>query len=279
LDLSDQDFTIPREPDPLPPPREEPARLPLTLRQDEDHRGALWSDADLFQLFLDAVRRLPSELTRAAPDENSPDEWPAFEIRIDGLVFNSHEEGRVAAMSVVVDVPFTKDDSVEVGWLGALLPGVANVPTDARDGRAWHHLTLEVVHRLSGYTQHATVDFALGAGLTADSFKELDGTYMSATQVHVAPMISGDLNIWHDGAIGLLFHGGQSFPLGVRGSAIGVTDLSATLRVDLTVRLSLHVGYRYMIVRLKEDEVVAALGSRVLEDSFAGPLVGFDFRF
>ncbi len=271
MELTEREFLIPREP--FVPVQEEadPRATP------EDARRTPFRPDP--RLLTEPGGRSPAEFTRAHPDEAWTDEWPGPEVRMDACLLMGHDDGRSPAITLAFDLPLEQDSSLEIGWTAAVLPVREPNGLDRGDAPNWHHVTLAYERRLSGYTRHAPFDLAVGAGLSMDLVEALGTTVTDDRRGHLAPWVSIDAALWQEGMIGLLLHAGQAVPVSVHGSSVAVTDLSATVRVDVSQRLSLHAGYRFIYIRLREDSNFAGLASKSLDDSLAGPMLGIDLRF
>jgi hypothetical protein len=95
----------------------------------------------------------------------------------------------------------------------------------------------------------------------------------------LAPYAAVDLAFWQREPIGLLLHFSNAFPVTVVGSSLGMTDMSAQIRWDLSERVSLHGGYRIVLLRYKYDGTSPAPGDDPLHEALSGPILGLDLRF
>jgi hypothetical protein len=278
LQLSERDFDAPREIDLPYFPKQTELAAPIPQAQEEErlpYRPEFkefrdyWAPTDRFRIGM---------FYRPLPDENDPEGWPSPEARIDGFLLLGNKDTRVPGIAFVLDLPFGRDDSLHAEWTAAHLP----MPPQA-DGRDttpnWNHLILAYVRRLTGYTSHASFDLAISLGISADFFRTAEGIPDPGSSPKLAPYVGADLSFWQDQAVGLLLHLGESFPFTLLGSSLGVTDLSAQVRWDLSERISIHGGYRVVLLRYKYDDIAATPGTSTLRDSLTGPILGLDIRF
>ena len=274
MELTEREFLLPNdpltfvqdEPDPR-PPSEDPKRAPFL------------PDSALLRQLNEPGGRGPGEFSRAHPHEAWAGEPPEPEARVDGFLLMGHHDGRTPALSVILDLPLDQNGSLELGWTGAIVPIRGATWLDRGDGPTWNHATLAYVQRLAGYTRHASYDLAASAGVSLDFVEVLEGIDTGDRRGHLAPWASIDAAVWQQGMIGLLVRAGQTFPVAIRGSSVLVTDLSACVRVDFSQQFSLHAGYRFLYIRLREAAPIPAQGTTSLDDSLAGPMIGLDFRF
>jgi hypothetical protein len=222
---------------------------------------------------------------RPLPEQYDEDEWKSPEFLVMGLFRDSLRSGNIAGLITVIDVPFGRDDSVQVSWIAAILPGGDAVGLERRDPSNWSHVSVEYVRRLAGYHSQATFDLAASAGVCADFLKTLEGMGNMGPNPKISPCVGLDLALWEKGAVGLLLHGGQSIPLPIQGETVMTTDLSGTIRVDLSRGISFRAGYRLIAFRYKRDgdNAIATPGSGVsrdaLTENLSGPQIGLDVRF
>jgi hypothetical protein len=216
-------------------------------------------------------------LARPLPDEWDPEGWPDPEVRLQGFFLIGGDRNRVPGLEVALDLPFGREDSIEVALMAARMP----VPegADVHESANWRHLTLAYVRRLSGYTSHATFDLAAGVGVNADFFHSVQGIPDSGSGPKFAPCVFVDVSFWQYEVVGLLLHVGQSVPVTLVGSSLGATDFRAELRWDLSRRISVRAGYKVLLLRYKTDEVALIPGTELLKGTLAGPAVSLDVRF
>jgi hypothetical protein len=177
-----------------------------------------------------------------------------------------------------LEVPLSPHDLLQASWMAADLPQVQDV--DRRLSADWHHTTLAYVRRVQGYTTHATFDLSVSVGASVDFFGDVSGIPDPGGTPKFAPYAGLDMGFWQQtAAVGLLLHLGESFPWTVVGSSLGMTDFSAQIRWDLTDRISVHAGYRVVLLHYKLDGPSAPPGTDVLRESLSGPLLGVDVRF
>jgi hypothetical protein len=271
-------FTIwPDTPSPVPQEnavveqdRESEGRPPRLRASFEDFREATW-----------AKERTSGRLVRAQADEIDRDAWLSPEVRLDGLILFGHDYGRAPAITLACDLPFSSFDSIEAGWLAVDLPRPDDSRVGHRDLPDWNHLTLNYTRRLAGYTRHAIFDLAVSVGASVDFIGAIKGLPVADRDPKFAPYVGIDTAVWQEGALGLLVHAGQAVPLSIGGSSVGVTDLAALMRLDVSDRFSVHVGYRFLTLRFKENPSLlpADVPNQTLVMNLSGPVVGIDLRF
>ncbi len=230
---------------------------------------------DGFQLVME------SESTRifarlGVPDQARPDEALPPELRLEVSFFHGDQSG--AEVALRLDVPISRDESIRADIAAARMGSRQYMEESASE--SWQRVTIAYSARLAGYTRQAPFDLAFSIGIAADRFQltSADGPMDGGTRV--SPYIAVDAAVWQQGTAGLLLHAGYSIPVNATGGSSGVLDLAATIRIDLTESVSIHAGYRYLIVRLRDySEAFAGRSRNDLSDSFSGPLVGMDLRF
>jgi len=273
LHLAERDFGAP--PDAGVPylPRQEreeeargaPQENPFSFRPDPEDLGN-WRPSEL---------RLFGLLYRPLPDEWDREGIPPPEARLEGLLLLG-KDARVPGAALAIEIPFARNDLILAGFLGAIMPPPENA--DPRNAPNWDHFTAAYTRRLTGWTSHATFDFSASVGVTADHLRSVAGI-PDPQGVKFAPYVGLDLGFWKENAVGLLLHAGESLALTTFGSSLGVTDVSALLRLDLTERISIHGGYRILLLKYKSDGLASSAGVDVLHESLTGPIVGLDVRF
>jgi hypothetical protein len=267
--------------------RSERIEVPQFAKQDEpapgnadpfeDRLAPFRVDRELFSHWLPSSGFLLGLSVRPYPDENDPESWPSPEGRVDGFLLVGSDGTRVPGLMLTLDIPFARNDSILISWTGALLTEPQGVEASARPN--WNHVTLGYTRRLAGYSQHATFDLAVSVGACADFFRAARGIEDPGLDPKFAPYAGLDLSFWQHEPLGFILHVGEALPIDIVGSALGVTDVSAQLRWDLSERVSLHGGYRLMVLRYKYDDAVPSRGAIALHESLTGPILGVDIRF
>ncbi|HLY73528.1 MAG TPA: hypothetical protein VKU80_05370 [Planctomycetota bacterium] len=243
----------------------------------EDRLAPFRIDPELFSQWLPSSGFLFGLTVRPYPNENDSESWPSPEGRLDGFLLVGSDGTRVPGLMLTLDLPFARDDSVLVSWTGALLPEPQGVEASMRPN--WNHVTLGYTRRLAGYSSHATFDLAVSAGACADFFRAAQGIVDPGMHPKFAPYAGLDLSFWQHEPLGLTLHVGESVPITVVGSALGMTDVSGQIRWDLSQRVSLHGGYRMLVLRYKVDDSSIPAGAVALHDNLSGPILGVDIRF
>ncbi|HVR84429.1 MAG TPA: hypothetical protein VMU54_08970 [Planctomycetota bacterium] len=214
---------------------------------------------------------------RPLPDENDSESWLFPEGRVDGFVLMGNSGGHVPGIMLTLDIPVGRDDSILLSWTGALLPEPPGVEASLRPN--WNHVTLAYTRRLAGYTRQATFDLSVSVGACADFFRAAEGIADPGMDPKFAPYVGIDLAFWQHEPVGFIVHVGEALPIAVVGSSLGMTDMSAEIRWDLSQRVSIHGGYRILLLKYKYDDVSRSPGAVALNDSLSGPILGVDIRF
>lgn len=280
IEWTQKDFLLPTWPEtPSAFPQENP--IVEQDRESELRPPRLRASFEEFREAALARDRTLGAWVRAQPDEIDRDGWPSPEIRLDGLVFFGHDYGKAPALTLACDLPFSSCDSIEAGWLAVDLPRPDDSRVDHRDLPDWNHLTLNYTRRLAGYSRHALFDLAVSLGASVDFIGAIRGLPVVDRDPKFAPYVGIDTAIWQEGALGLLVHAGQAIPVTIGGSSVGVTDVAALMRLDVSERFSIHVGYRFLTLRFKETPSLlpADVANQTLVMNLSGPLVGIDLRF
>jgi hypothetical protein len=214
---------------------------------------------------------------RPVPDEQDAESWPFPEGRIEGFLLVGSGGDRVPGITLMLDLPLGRKDSLLVAWTGARLPDQEGTERGAKPN--WNHVTLAYSRRLTGYTRQATFDLAASVGIATDFLRAIAGVPDSGGSPKFAPFAAIDLAFWQREPIGLLLHFSEAFPATLLGSSLGMTDMSAQIRWDLSERVSLHGGYRIVLLRYKVDGVSPTPGTDPLHEALTGPILGLDIRF
>ena len=214
---------------------------------------------------------------RPLPEERDTESWPFPEGRIEGFILVGSGGDRVPGIAFVLDLPLGRKDSVLSSWTGARLPDQEGKELSVKPN--WDHITLGYFRRLTGYTRQATFDLGASVGIAADFFHAVEGVADSGGTPKFAPYAAIDLAFWQQQPIGLLLHFSEAFPVTLLGSSLGMTDLSAQIRWDLSERVSLHGGYRMVLLRYKFDGISPTPGADPLHEALSGPILGLDIRF
>ncbi len=238
----------------------------LWYRPDEKHGFRLFVENDASQL----IGRM------GVPDEGALEDWLPPELRIDVSLLRGADRG--TEVSVHLDVPITRNESIRADFAVAHFDGgdfLGEAPTDS-----WQRMTLAYSYRITGYTRQAPFDLSFSIGITNDRYRLEREKGRTGAGPRISPYIAIDAAIWQHGAAGVLMHAGYSIPINATGNSSGVLDLSAAVRIDLTVSISIHAGYRYMLVKLRDyEEAFSGSQSAEFADTFSGPLLGIDIRF
>jgi len=248
--------------------------VPVEPPPFEEALSPFRTDPDLFGRWPDATGFWVGLQYRPLPDESDPEGGVPPEARVDGFLLLGSGGERVPGLMMMLDLPIGRNDSILVSWMGAILP---EPDREGGDRPNWSHVTLAYSYRLAGYSRHATLDLAVSLGASADFFRRAEGIPDPGVTPKIAPYAGIDLAFWQHEPFGILFHLGEAFPATLLGSALGMTDFSVEVRWDLSERVSLHAGYRMLLLHYKPDE--APPRSDPLHQSLSGPILGLDFRF
>jgi hypothetical protein len=234
-------------------------------------------DRDLFAQWPFGGGFLLGLSARPFPDENDAESWPYPEGRLEGFLLMDSSGDRVPGLMLTLDIPFGRNDSIQISWMGALLPEPEGVEASLRPN--WNHVTLAYTRRLAGYSRQAVLDLAVSVGANADFFRAAQGIADPGPDPKFAPYAGIDLAFWQHEPLGVIVHVGESAPITVVGSALGMTDLSGQIRWDLSERVSLNGGYRILLLKYKYDDISGSSGAVALHESLKGPILGVDVRF
>jgi hypothetical protein len=214
---------------------------------------------------------------RPLPDERDTESWPFPEGRVEGFLLMGSDGNHVPGITLLLDLPLGRKDSLVVSWTGARLPEQEGREPSVKPD--WEHVSLGYFRRVSGYTRQATFDLGVSLGVSADFFHDVEGVADSGGSPKFAPYAAIDLAFWQREPIGLLLHFAEAFPVTPLGSSLGMTDMSAQIRWDLSEHVSLHGGYRILLLRYKFDGTPPTPGSDPLHEGLSGPILGLDIRF
>ncbi len=237
------------------------------LRLDRD-LSAVWPGTNSFFLGL---------TSRPLPDENDLETWLSPEARVDGFLLLDPSGDHIPGLTLTVDLPVGKNDSVLFSLTGALLPEQEEVEGGWKPN--WNHLTLAYTRRVAGFTSQATFDLAASVGLCADFLHGVEGVADPSGAPKFAPYAAIELAFWRREPIGLLIHLSDSLPVTLLGSSLGVAELSAEIRWDVAKAISFHGGYRMVLLRYNSDTDSQVPESGPLRLGLSGPILGLDFRF
>jgi hypothetical protein len=208
------------------------------------------------------------------PREGHPEEWLPPEMRLEVSFL-----GRASELSFFLDVPIGRDESIRTSVSVGKLE--RDDVLESSNVENWERVMIAYSRRLAGHTLHAMVDLSVSIGVSVDRY-QLDGRDGPLDPAaRLSPTVSVDAALWQQSSSGLILHAGYSVPVNVTGASSGVLDLSASLRIDLSERISIHAGYRLLFLRLRDfnESLLSGEATAAFSDRFAGPIVGIDFRF
>ena len=274
----------------VPPPAEEarpeaaPETIPLAPppapRAAPDVDGA--DDNEAFRLRVQDLEPTPwpaitLELRRlGVPDDEHPLEGRPFSVELDMMVLWADDAAEGSGISIRFDLPTPGGPILRLSTLYLALSGEDEV-FEGDPTFALSHTTLDAVFRIVGGTRRAALDLYVSAGLAVDA---VDAGGMDS-DARLSPHLAVDLAVWQTSRVGFLFHAGQTIPTSATGGAAAISELAATVRVDVTERISLRAGWRHVIVHLRDYEGAFDTGGPVAEmdRDLSGPFVGLEVRF
>lgn len=217
----------------------------------------------------------PRPVNRPGLRDEDVDELPAPTLRVDLFLVSMEDFGRGAGTNLEGDVAVSRDGSIRLGYLGVAF-GSGEID-EIESNWTWHRMTLGYTHRLMGFTRRAGFDLAVTVGASVEHVRAdgVDG------EARVSPYGAVDVGIWEGGPFGFVLRAAHALPFNATGVSSSVSELSATLRLDLSERLSIFAGYRMLWVELKEypGGLTPRHGEIEFESSLAGPLLGVELRF
>src|SRR5258708_6972508 len=177
----------------------------------EESLSPFRTDPELFGRWPDATGFWVGLKFRPLPDENDLESGLSLEGRVDGFLLLGSGGERVPGLTLMLDFPIGRKDSVLVSWMGVRLPEPDGV--EGSDRPNWNHVTLAYSRRLAGYTRHATFDLAVSIGSSADFFRRAAGIPDPGPTPKLTPYAGIDLSFWQNEPIGILLHLGEAFPV------------------------------------------------------------------
>jgi hypothetical protein len=150
----------------------------------------------------------------------------------------------------------------------------------------WSHLYMGLAKRL---TREKSFEVTVHAGAMVDhTLAEFESTASGVSAESedgergwVSLGAGFTLAVRGAGPAGLVLEFVQSAPLNIGGQAIALTDVRLAGTLDLSERVSLFAGYRYVraVYRLFEAPLVREDGETAADLAVRGPVFGMDFRF
>lgn len=274
--LQEAPRTAPREDVERPVLLEAPPRGPSPAPAQEVAQGG---DNDVFRLLREDLERPELRIVfdrLGVPDEERPLEGRPFTVELDTLVLWEDDGPTGSGFEIRIDLPIENGPILR---LSTLYVGDAGEP-DLADGSPDFALTrgsLDLLVRLWGGTREAEVDLRVSVGLAVDEVKS-DGLDEAA---RLSLRLGVELALWQTERAGFELRISQTIPVSATGAAMALTDASASLRVDLSERVSLRAGWRYFVVHARDYDGSFASGGVVaeLDRDFSGPFVGIEVRF
>lgn len=258
---------------PAPPPAVPP---PAEIRQDAA------DDNDVFRLRAEdlAVETWPAfriELDRfGVAEDGRPLEGRPFAVEMDMLVLWEDDAAVGSGMAIRLDLPTSGGPILRLSTLYLSQSGSEEL-LEETPAFALSHTTFDAVFRIAGGTRRAALDLFVSVGLAVDAADagDVDGA------ARLSPHLAVDLALWQHSQVGVVFHAGQTVPTSVTGGSAAITELSASLRIDFSERISLRAGWQHLIVHLRDYEGSFAGGGSIadLDRDFSGPMVGLELRF
>ncbi len=244
---------------------------------DEDNRSFTFDFAG-FRLRL-TIPDGPAVDRPYLPDGTAPEGSYPGSVRLDAAYLKEHEGRNAGAFALQIDLATQKDASLRFTYLLAALAQRDAEGFESGVDLTFAHTTLEYVLRLAGHTRHAPFDLSVSAGLSVDVLHPVSGSDVDG-RARVSPYLAVDAAFWQSGSLGLLLHAGQSIPVNLTGGSSGSSDFSALLRLDLTPQVSVHLGYRILVIRAHDYErSLSGEGDQDFDSTLSGPLMGLEVRF
>lgn len=211
------------------------------------------------------------------PWGDDPSDWPQPELQIDVTIVPDSRGWYGAIYGTAVDVPVQQETSIRASYfIASLNDGTGDFELEA--SVVWHRMTVEVEQRLAGYTRRATFDLAVRGGLSVDRVDTNEAKFAVQDQARLSPWVGIEVAFWQQDGLGVVMQGGHSFGLNIEGASARATDLRLELKVDLSERVSLQVGWRYIAVRF-HDQGGDGAPSQDFGRSCSGPVAGLGIRF
>jgi len=183
-----------------------------------------------------------------------------------------------ALYEAILDIPVSVGGSLRLTYMmGALSDEQGEIELEATI--TWHRATVEYEQRLVGYTRKATFDLAVRVGLSLDRFDTHEAEVHVSDALRPSPCIGLETALWEQDGLGLVMQAGHSIAFRVDGAASSVTDVRLELRIDLSERASLQLGWRYVALRVHDRGSVNGVPYDELERSLSGPIAGLAYRF
>lgn len=262
-----------------------PLRLPGLLADaagsDDDENRMFAFDFGGFQLRFSIPDFLLVDRSYL-PDEKGPAGDYPDSIRLEALYLKEHEGRQAGAFALQIDLATQQNTSLRFTYL---LAAFANRDAEGFETGAdltLAHTTLEYVLRLAGHTRHAPFDLSMSAGLSVDVLHPGNGSDLDVDgRARLSPYLSVDAAFWQSRSLGLLLHAGQAIPVNLTGGSSGTSDFSASFRVDVTRHVSVHAGYRILVVRARDYErgLSNSSSDQDYDGTLTGPSVGLEVRF
>jgi hypothetical protein len=258
-----------------------PGDLPKQSRAARDDDGEGYPRfrpevPDGFQLVLE--EKVEWTIDRLGlPGEGNSEDWVPPELRLEVTFLNGRDHG--PEFSFHVDVPVGPRESIRTSIAVAKLPGGEFLEESA--SQSWQRVTIAYAYRLAGYTRHSPFDLSVSVGISADRYRLEGSDGVMGDGARLSPYVAVEAALWQQGTAGLILHAGYAMPVNITGGSSGVLDLAATVRIDLSETVSLHAGYRYLLLRLRdfENALIGSRSSSSLSEEFSGPILGIDIRF
>ncbi len=246
------------------------------IRQDAE------DDNDVFRLRAEdlAVETWPAfriELDRfGVAEDGRPLEGRPFAVELDMLVLWEDDAAVGSGMAIRLDLPTSGGPIFRLSTLYLSVSGSEEL-LEETPAFALSHTTLDAVFRVAGGTRRAALDLFVSVGLAVDAVDagDVDGA------ARLSPHLAVDLALWQHSQVGVVVHAGQTIPTSITGGSAAITELSASVRIDFSERISLRAGWQHLIVHLRDyDGAFAGGGSLAdLDRDFSGPMVGLELRF
>lgn len=212
------------------------------------------------------------------PSEGDDEVWPTPELQLEMTVLPKSRGWSGAIYDASLDVPVSRNDSIRATFFLASLNDEQN-SVEFEATVVWQRFTVEYERRLAGYTRTATFDLALRVGVAADRLDTHEATILVSSALRPSPLIGVEVALWQQEGLGLVAQASHSFAVRMNDAAMSATDVKIELRINLSERLSLQVGWHYVGTRVHDKGSAGGLAYQELEQSFSGPVGGLSLRF
>jgi len=214
------------------------------------------------------------------PEGSDPEDWQLPEIQVDITIIPNSRGWYGAIYGTVIDVPVSRNTSVRASYMLAdLNDQEGDVDVELEASVAWNRATIEIEQRLAGYTRKSTFDLAIRAGFSVDRLDTNEARISVSSAARPAPWLGLEVAVWEQEGVGVVAQVGHSFAVRINEIASSVTDFRIELKIDLTEKVSLQIGWRYLALRIHDKGSRSGVPFDELERSSSGPVAALGIRF